>query len=85
MMIAPVDQRDFDVSSLERACRGDARKSCADYQNTSRPSSRIRDDRRFRRKAFGENCAHLFYLKVSAAALPPAVLDTAACRAILEW
>jgi hypothetical protein len=44
MMVAPVDQRDLDIGSLERRCCGDACKSCADYQNTFLPASRIRDD-----------------------------------------
>jgi hypothetical protein len=34
MVIAPVDQRDFDIGSLERACCSDAGETAADDQDT---------------------------------------------------
>jgi hypothetical protein len=60
MVVTPVDQQNLDIGSLERARCRNACKSGADDQDTFLWGRRIRHDRLFRRKAFGENGAHLF-------------------------
>jgi hypothetical protein len=85
MVIAPVDQRDFDVGSLEcTGCR-DARKAAADDQNTLRPHSRRRGERPVLWERFGQNCRHWCHLRVPEVnRCRDPILDTAADRAILE-
>jgi hypothetical protein len=85
MVITPVDQRDFDIGSLERACCGDAGKSCADNQDTFLPANRIRDDRLFRRKAFCKDCAHLFARSLPKPAAPAPCSTGYRCEPGHSW
>jgi len=58
MVITPVDQRDFDVGSLERPCCRDAGKTAADDQDAFFGRDRLYCSRRFLRERFGQNCSH---------------------------
>jgi hypothetical protein len=58
MMIAPVDQRDFDVGSLEPPRRRNTGKTSADDQDAFFAKDRSWYRRRFLRERFGQNCCH---------------------------
>jgi hypothetical protein len=60
MVVTPVDQRYLDIGSLERLCCRNAGETAADDQDAFFAANRIRDDWLFLRKAFCEDCAHLF-------------------------
>src|ERR1700759_4444512 len=58
MVVAPVDQRDLDIGSLERACGRDAGETAADDQHALLAGKRLRYGWLFLRERFGENCSH---------------------------
>src|SRR6266446_997301 len=58
MVIAPVDQRYFDIGSLERPCCRDAGKATADDQDAFLVWDRLCHRWLFLRERFGQNCSH---------------------------
>jgi hypothetical protein len=57
-VITAVDQRYFDIGSLERPCRRDAGEAAADDQHAFFTRNRLCYKWRFLRERFGQNCSH---------------------------
>src|SRR6266702_8980533 len=58
MVITPVDQRYFDIGSLERPCCRDAGETAADDQDAFFARDRLCYRWLFLRERFGQNCSH---------------------------
>jgi hypothetical protein len=58
MVITPVDQRYFDIGSLERPRCRDTGETAADDQDALFAWDRLRYSGLFLRERFGQNCSH---------------------------